>query len=210
MSRATIIDGKAIAEALRREVAAGVAALKRERGVTPGLAVVLVGEDPASQVYVRTKGKAGEQTGMLSVEHKLPADTPGAALLALIGELNGRADVHGILVQLPLPAHRAEGHRGDRSGQMSTAFTRQHRAPGSGAKALAPCTPTGCDPGQIGDQARGAEAVVIGRSTSSASRWRSCCQQTAPSRSPTRAPAICRPWCVAPTWWWRRSAGRRW
>ena len=83
MSRATIIDGKAIAEALRREVAAGVAALKRERGVTPGLAVVLVGEDPASQVYVRTKGKAGEQTGMLSFEHKLPADTPEAGLLAL-------------------------------------------------------------------------------------------------------------------------------
>ena len=105
MSRATIIDGKAIAEALRREVAAGVAALKRERGVTPGLAVVLVGEDPASQVYVRTKGKAGEQAGMLSFEHKLPADTPEAALLALIGELNGRPDVHGILVQLPLPKH---------------------------------------------------------------------------------------------------------
>ena len=90
MTGATIIDGKAIAEALRREVAAGVAALQRERGLTPGLAVVLVGEDPASQVYVRTKAKATREAGMLSVEHKLPADTPEAGLLALIGELGRR------------------------------------------------------------------------------------------------------------------------
>ncbi len=105
MPRARIIDGKAMAEALRREVAAGVAALQRERGATPGLAVVLVGEDPASQVYVRTKAKATRDAGMASFEHKLPADTSEAGLLGLIGELNGRADVHGILVQLPLPRH---------------------------------------------------------------------------------------------------------
>ena len=105
MSRATIIDGKAIAETLRREVAAGVADLKRARGIVPGLAVVLVGEDPASQIYVRTKSKATTNAGMLSFEHRLPAETAEPALLALIAELNGRKDVHGILVQLPLPKH---------------------------------------------------------------------------------------------------------
>src|SRR5258705_7031274 len=105
MSRATIIEGKAIAETRRREVAAGVADLKRARGIVPGLAVVLVGEDPSSQVYVRTKSKATTDAGMLSFEHRLPAETAESALLALIAELNGREDVHGILVQLPLPAH---------------------------------------------------------------------------------------------------------
>ena len=161
MSRATIIDGKAIAEALRREVAAGVAALKRERGVTPGLAVVLVGEDPASQVYVRTKGKAGEQTGMLSFEHKLPADTPEAALLALIGELNrtpGRARHPGAAAAAQ--AHRRrEGHRGDRSGQGRRRLSpRQHRAPGVGRQGAGAVHANGLpDPGQVGRaQARGA------------------------------------------------------
>jgi methylenetetrahydrofolate dehydrogenase (NADP+)/methenyltetrahydrofolate cyclohydrolase len=169
MSRATIIDGKAIAEALRREVAAGVAALKRERGVTPGLAVVLVGEDPASQVYVRTKGKAGEQTGMLSVEHKLPADTPEAALLALIGELNGRADVHGILVQLPLPKHIDVGkviEAIDPAKDVDGFHPINIGRLASGAKALAPCTPTGCLilAKSVEPKLEGLEAVVIGRS----------------------------------------------
>ena len=169
MSRATIIDGKAIAEALRREVAEGVAALRRERGVTPGLAVVLVGEDPASQVYVRTKGKAGEQTGMRSFEHKLPADTPEAALLALIGELNRRPDVHGILVQLPLPKHidvrkviEAIDPAKDVDGFHPVNIGRL----ASGAKALAPCTPTGCLilAKSVEPRLEGLEAVVIGRS----------------------------------------------
>ena len=135
MSRALIIDGKAIAEALRREVAAGVADLKRARGIAPGLAVVLVGEDPASQVYVRTKSKATADAGMLSFEHRLPAETPEAALLALIAELNGRKDVHGILVQLPLPSpHRhAARDRGDRSGQGRRRLSsHQRRPPGVG------------------------------------------------------------------------------
>ena len=126
MSRATIIDGKAIAEALRREVAAGVAALKRERGVTPGLAVVLVGEDPASQVYVRTKGKAGEQTGMLSFEHKLPADTPEATLLALIGELNrtpGRARHPGATAVARRTSTSGKSSRRSIRPRTSTAFT---------------------------------------------------------------------------------------
>ena len=102
---ARTFDGKAIAAALRAQVAADVVAFKRERGVTPGLAAVLVGDDPASQVYVRTKAKATREPGMLSLEHRLPADTTEAALLALIASLNTQADVHGILVQLPLPAH---------------------------------------------------------------------------------------------------------
>jgi methylenetetrahydrofolate dehydrogenase (NADP+) / methenyltetrahydrofolate cyclohydrolase len=169
MTSATIIDGKAIAATLRQEVAAGVAALKRGRGVTPGLAVVLVGEDPASQVYVRTKAKATQDAGMLSFEHKLPADTPEAALLALIGDLGGRGDVHGILVQLPLPPHidskkvieaidpakDVDGFHPVNVGRLA-----------SGAKALAPCTPTGCLilAKSVEPKLEGLEAVVIGRS----------------------------------------------
>ena len=169
MARATIIDGKAIAEALRREVAAGVAALKRERGVTPGLAVVLVGEDPASQVYVRTKAKATQQAGMLSFEHKLPADTPEAALLALIAELNGRADVHGILVQLPLPGHidaRKVVEAIDPAKDVDGFHPVNVGRLASGAKALAPCTPTGCLilAKSVEPKLEGMEAVVIGRS----------------------------------------------
>src|SRR5262245_32975834 len=169
MTSAIIIDGKAIAAALRQEVAAGVAALKRERGVTPGLAVVLVGEDPASQVYVRTKAKATQDAGMLSFEHKLPADTPEVALLALIGDLGRRGEVHGILVQLPLPSHidskkvieaidpakDVDGFHPVNVGRLA-----------SGAKALAPCTPTGCLmlAKSVEPKLEGLEAVVIGRS----------------------------------------------
>ena len=169
MTSAIIIDGKAIAAALRQEVAAGVAALKRERGVTPGLAVVLVGEDPASQVYVRTKAKATQDAGMLSFEHKLPAGTPEAALLALIGDLGRRGEVHGILVQLPLPPHidskkvieaidpakDVDGFHPVNVGRLA-----------SGAKRLAPCTPTGCLilAKSVEPKLEGLEAVVIGRS----------------------------------------------
>jgi methylenetetrahydrofolate dehydrogenase (NADP+)/methenyltetrahydrofolate cyclohydrolase len=169
MSRAMIIDGKAIGAALRGEVAAGVQALKRERGVTPGLAVVLVGEDPASQVYVRTKAKATRDAGMQSFEHKLPADTAEAALLALIGELDGRGDVHGILVQLPLPSHinsarvieaidpgkDVDGFHPVNIGRLA-----------SGSRALVPCTPSGCLilAKTVRPELAGLEAVVIGRS----------------------------------------------
>jgi methylenetetrahydrofolate dehydrogenase (NADP+)/methenyltetrahydrofolate cyclohydrolase len=169
MQQAAIIDGKAIAEALRREVALGVEKLKRERGVTPGLAVVLVGADPASQVYVRNKALATRQAGMLSIEHTLPADTSQAALLGLVGELNRRADVHGILVQMPLPgqidaaqvieaidpAKDVDGFHPINVGRLA-----------SGGRALAPCTPTGCV--MLAKSVRrdlgGLEAVVIGRS----------------------------------------------
>lgn len=101
---ATIIDGKAIAAKIRGSIAAEVAQLK-EKGVVPGLAVVLVGEDPASKVYVSMKEKACAELGMFSVEHKLSADTSEADLLALINKLNADPKIHGILVQLPLPKH---------------------------------------------------------------------------------------------------------
>ncbi|MBX9591391.1 MAG: bifunctional methylenetetrahydrofolate dehydrogenase/methenyltetrahydrofolate cyclohydrolase FolD [Hyphomonadaceae bacterium] len=164
-----IIDGKAIAAALRREVAAGVEAMQRERGVTPGLAVVLVGEDPASQVYVRSKATATREAGMGSFEHKLPADTAEARLLALIAELNQRADVHGILVQLPLPKHidaskvieaidpakDVDGFHPVNVGRLAI-----------GEPALAPCTPTGCLvlAKTVRPELAGLDAVVIGRS----------------------------------------------
>ncbi|SDF44881.1 Tetrahydrofolate dehydrogenase/cyclohydrolase, catalytic domain, partial [Salipiger thiooxidans] len=102
---ARIIDGKAFAEQVREKVAAHVARLKADHGITPGLAVVLVGEDPASQVYVRNKGRQTLEAGMQSFEHKLPAETSEADLLALVERLNADPAVHGILVQLPLPDH---------------------------------------------------------------------------------------------------------
>ena len=102
---ADIIDGKAFAATVREKVAAHVARLKDDNDITPGLAVVLVGEDPASQVYVRSKGKQTVECGMNSYEHKLDADTAEADLLALIDKLNNDPAVHGILVQLPLPGH---------------------------------------------------------------------------------------------------------
>jgi methylenetetrahydrofolate dehydrogenase (NADP+) / methenyltetrahydrofolate cyclohydrolase len=170
MARAIIIDGKAIAQALRREVAAGVAELEETRGIVPGLAVVLVGEDPASQVYVRTKAKATEAVGMRSFEHRLPAATPEAELLALVAELGRRKDVHGILVQLPLPAHidarkvieaidpakDVDGFHPVNVGRVASG------TPG----ALAPCTPTGCLilAKSVQPRLEGMEAVVIGRS----------------------------------------------
>src|SRR5471030_1604658 len=100
---ARIIDGKVIASELRARVAEEVARLQREHRLTPGLAVVLVGSDPASQVYVRSKHKQTQAAGMASFEHVLPADVAQDELLALIGKLNGDPAVHGILVQLPLP-----------------------------------------------------------------------------------------------------------
>ena len=98
-----VIDGKAFAVTVRKKVAAKVSDLKSSHGVTPGLAVVLVGTDPASEVYVRSKGKQTVEVGMNSYEHKLDADTSEDILLALIDTLNGDPSVHGILVQLPLP-----------------------------------------------------------------------------------------------------------
>jgi methylenetetrahydrofolate dehydrogenase (NADP+) / methenyltetrahydrofolate cyclohydrolase len=169
MTRASIIDGKAVAEALRTEVAAGAAQLKRERDITPGLAVVLVGEDPASQVYVRTKAKMTRAAGMFSLEHKLPADTSQAALLALIAELNRRADVHGILVQLPLPKHIDSGvviEAIDPTKDVDGFHPVNVGRLASGGRALVPCTPSGCLilAKTVRPELAGLEAVVIGRS----------------------------------------------
>src|SRR5262252_8387293 len=108
MPEARIIDGRPVAERVREQVAAEVARLKAEHGLKPGLAVVLVGEDPASQIYVRSKGEQSLAAGMHLVTHRLAADTPEAAVIDLVRQLNDDPAIHGILVQLPLPAQISE------------------------------------------------------------------------------------------------------
>ena len=166
---AQIIDGKAFAAKVRGQVAEHVTRIKEENDITPGLAVVLVGEDPASQVYVRSKGKQTVEAGMNSYEHKLDADTSQDDLLKLIAELNADKDVHGILVQLPLPKHLNEdlvinsiapekdvdGFHISNVGLLAT-----------GQKSMVPCTPLGCLM-MLRDyhgSLSGMNAVVIGRS----------------------------------------------
>ena len=166
---AKLIDGKSIAEALRKRIGAAVSTLKADHNLTPGLAVVLVGEDPASRVYVANKAKQTVEVGMNSWEHKLPADTPEADLLALVEKLNHDPSVHGILVQMPLPKHidsakvlnsinpdkDVDGFHVVNVGRLST-----------GQDALVACTPTGCvmlAKAAMG-QLDGVNAVVIGRS----------------------------------------------
>ncbi|WP_374569864.1 bifunctional methylenetetrahydrofolate dehydrogenase/methenyltetrahydrofolate cyclohydrolase FolD [Phenylobacterium sp.] len=169
MSEAQIIDGKVYAEKLRAEVAAEVAELKVRHGLQPGLAVILVGEDPASQVYVRSKGEKSLEAGMHSVTHRLPADTPQDEVLALIQSLNADPAIHGVLLQLPLPKGLDEkpllaaidpdkdvdGLHVVNAGRLS-----------QGLPALVPCTPMGCMillRETVGDLA-GKRAVVVGRS----------------------------------------------
>ncbi len=166
---ATIIDGKAFAARIRGEVAGHVARLKADRGITPGLAVVLVGEDPASQVYVRSKGRQTVEAGMHSVEHKLPAGTAEDALLALIADLNADPDIHGILVQLPLPGHIDEAKviaAIDPAKDVDGFHISNVGLLATGQKAMVPCTPLGClmmlrD--HLGSLS-GLDAVVVGRS----------------------------------------------
>jgi len=166
---AHIIDGKAFAATVRGKVADHVAKLKDEHGITPGLAVVLVGEDPASQVYVRSKGKQTVEVGMNSFEHKLPADTDEATLLSLIDTLNSDPTVHGILVQLPLPKHLDEDlviNSIDPAKDVDGFHISNVGLLGTGQKSMVPCTPLGClmmlrdYHGSIS----GMDAVVIGRS----------------------------------------------
>src|SRR5262245_35746739 len=169
MAVATIIDGKAIAAQARGEVAAKVAALVRRRGITPGLAVVLVGADPASEVYVRNKARATREAGMASFEHRLPASTPATELLALVADLNRRADVHGILVQMPLPKHIDAGkviEAIDPAKDVDGFHPVNVGRLAIGAPALAPCTPTGCLilARSVRPDLTGVDAVVIGRS----------------------------------------------
>ena len=166
---ARIIDGKAIASELRARVAGEVARVKREAGLTPGLAVVLVGNDPASEVYVRSKHTQTQGAGMASFEHRLPADAARAELLALIARLNRDASVHGILVQLPLPksldaetiinaidpAKDVDGLHPNNAGRLAGGFS-----------ALSPCTPLGCIilTKSVHASLEGMNAIVIGRS----------------------------------------------
>lgn len=166
---AKIIDGKVIAADLRARVAEDVARVKRDHGLVPGLAVVLVGNDPASEVYVRNKAKQTEAAGMASFEHKLAADTPQKDLLALIARLNADATVHGILVQLPLPAgldtqtvisaidpaKDVDGLHPVNAGRLA-----------SGLPALTPCTPLGCIilAKTVHASLEGMNAIIIGRS----------------------------------------------
>ncbi|MBN8294418.1 bifunctional methylenetetrahydrofolate dehydrogenase/methenyltetrahydrofolate cyclohydrolase FolD [Rhodobacter sp. NTK016B] len=166
---ATIIDGKAFAAKVREQVAGHVQRLKDENGLIPGLAVVLVGEDPASQVYVKSKGKQTTEVGMNSFEHKLPADTPEADLLALIDHLNKDATVHGILVQLPLPGHLNSDlviNSIDPAKDVDGFHISNVGLLGTGQKSMVPCTPLGClmmlrD--HLGSLS-GLNAVVVGRS----------------------------------------------
>jgi len=166
---AKLIDGKAFAEGLRGRIAKAVAELKAGHGFTPGLAVVLVGEDPASKVYVANKAKQTVEVGMNSWEYKLPAETPEAEVLALVEKLNADPAVHGILVQLPLPKHidstkvltaispakDVDGFHVVNVGKLST-----------GQDSLVPCTPVGSVmlARDVLGKLDGIEAVVIGRS----------------------------------------------
>ena len=164
-----IIDGKARAEALRKQIADATRLLGQKHGLVPGLAVVLVGENPASQVYVRSKAKQTVEAGMHSVEHRLPETTSETELLALVAHLNTDPVIHGILVQLPLPAQigaqkvlnaldpakDVDGFHPMNAGRLAT-----------GLPALVPCTPLGCIilAKSVHASLQGMEAIVIGRS----------------------------------------------
>jgi methylenetetrahydrofolate dehydrogenase (NADP+) / methenyltetrahydrofolate cyclohydrolase len=166
---ARIIDGKARAEALRAEIAEATRLLAQTHGLVPGLAVVLVGENPASQVYVRNKAKMTVEAGMHSVEHRLPETASEAELLTLVGALNADPAIHGILVQLPLPkqvdaqkvlnaidpAKDVDGFHPLNAGRLAT-----------GLPALVPCTPVGCIilAKSVHPSLEGMDAIVIGRS----------------------------------------------
>ncbi len=169
MTDAQIIDGKAIAKNLRENLKETVSQLKQNHNITPGLAVVLVGEDPASQVYVRNKVKQTNEVGMASFEHKLPANTTEENLLNIINQLNMDMSVHGILVQLPLPDHidskiivEAISPAKDVDGlhPMNAGYL------ALGQKGLVPCTPLGSVilAKTIHEDLTGLNAVVIGRS----------------------------------------------
>jgi methylenetetrahydrofolate dehydrogenase (NADP+)/methenyltetrahydrofolate cyclohydrolase len=180
MSEAKLIDGKAVAAGLRRRVGEGVAKFAAEGGGKPGLATVLVGNDPASQVYVGSKGKLAAELGMASFDHRLPGATGEAELLALIARLNADAAVHGILVQLPLPRHidsakvllaidpakDVDGFHPLNVGRLGSIASIST----TGAAPLdfpVPCTPLGCSMllAEAVGSLSGKHAVVVGRST---------------------------------------------
>ena len=185
MAEAKLIDGKAFAASLRTGVGEGVAALVSKGVAKPGLATVMVGADPASEVYVRSKGKIAAEIGMASFDHRLPAATTRVELLALIGRLNADPAVSGILVQLPLPRHidttqillavdpakDVDGFHPINVGRLGAI------AAGAPLDFPVPCTPLGCSmllADALGSLA-GKNAVVLGRSTLVGRRSRSCC-----------------------------------
>lgn len=202
MALGDLIDGKAVAADLREKTGAAVATLIADHGLTPGLAVVLVGEDPASQVYVRNKGKQTAAAGMKSFEHKLDVSTSEGELLALVNQLNNDPAVHGILVQLPLPdqidsqkvlnaidpAKDVDGFHPVNAGRLAT-----------GEAALVPCTPLGCVilAKTAAPSLTGMDAVIIGRSNivgkpvSQLLLQESCTVTVAHSRT-RDLPAVCR------------------
>ena len=202
MSDAQIIDGKAFAAGLRERIGQAITSLQAAHGAAPGLAVVLVGEDPASEIYVRNKGKQTAECGMRSIEHKLPAHTDQQTLLNLIADLNGDDDVDGILVQLPLPdqvnpqavldaidpTKDVDGFHVINAGRLAT-----------GGDALVPCTPMGCLlmlKEYLGDLS-GKTAVVVGRSNivgkpMAALLTRENCTVTIAHSRTKDLPAVCR------------------
>ena len=202
MTDAEIIDGKAFAASLRERVGKAVANLQVAHDDAPGLAVVLVGEDPASEVYVRNKGTQTAECGMRSIEHKLPAETDQETLLKLIADLNADNGVDGILVQLPLPDHvdpqavldaidpakDVDGFHVINAGRLAT-----------GGDALVPCTPMGCLlmlKERLGDLS-GKNAVVVGRSNivgkpMAALLTRESCTVTIAHSRTKDLPAVCR------------------
>jgi methylenetetrahydrofolate dehydrogenase (NADP+)/methenyltetrahydrofolate cyclohydrolase len=166
---ASIIDGKGFAAKVRGEVGRHVKRLKDEHGIAPGLAVVLVGEDPASQVYVRSKGKQTVEAGMNSYEHKRDASISQEELLALVEQLNDDPAVHGILVQLPLPDHIDEDlviNAIDPAKDVDGFHISNVGLLGTGQESMVPCTPLGCLMmlRDFHGSLSGMNAVVVGRS----------------------------------------------
>ncbi len=172
MTHGARIDGKAKAAELATRISSATGALKEQHGLQPGLAVVIVGEDPASQVYVRNKKRTAESCGFHSVQHSLPADTSEADVLAMVEALNRDPAIHGILVQLPLPDHIDEQRvtqailpEKDVDGFHYINIGKL--AAGDTADAFVPCTPAGCMlmiEDQVGKDLSGKRAVVVGRS----------------------------------------------
>lgn len=202
MADVHVIDGKAIAARVRAEVQSNVARLKRDHGFVPGLAVVLVGEDPASKVYVKNKAQQTLEVGMKSVEHKLPVETSEAALLELVGQLNRDDTIHGILVQMPLPKQidalkvieaidpmkDVDGFHAVNVGRLSI-----------GERALVPCTPSGSLilAKTVKKDLTGLHAVVIGRSNIVGKPMaqlliRESCTVTVAHSKTADLPAVCR------------------
>ncbi|MTI16330.1 bifunctional methylenetetrahydrofolate dehydrogenase/methenyltetrahydrofolate cyclohydrolase FolD [Rhodobacteraceae bacterium RKSG542] len=172
MAEPMIIDGKVVAASVTDEISARAQRLEQEAGVKPGLAVVLVGEDPASQVYVKSKGRMAEKCGFNSIQHTLPVETSEEDVLRLVGELNNDSAVHGILVQLPLPKHIDEGKvlqliKPEKDVDGFHPVNVGLLGAGQTDRALVPCTPAGSvllAKRALGADLSGKNAVVIGRS----------------------------------------------